>query len=98
MRNTLLKLTKNHSTRAERKFAELLKELHIPFQAKTKIQGREVDFLIGKYAIEIDGHKQDVEKNKMLVSEGFIPIHLNNWEINPNLKEWLNKIYGRNKF
>jgi very-short-patch-repair endonuclease len=98
MRNTLLKLTHRHSTRAERRFAELLKELHIPFQAKVKIQGREVDFLIGKHAIEIDGHKQDVEKNKMLVANGFIPIHFNNWEINPSLKEWLKNIYGRNKF
>ncbi len=93
MRNTLLKLTKQHSTQAERRFAELLKELHIPFQAKVKIQGREIDFLIGKYAIEIDGHKQDVNKNKMLIANGFIPIHFNNWEIKPSLKEWIKNIW-----
>ncbi len=93
MRYTLTKLKKGHSTKAERKFMELLKELHIPFQAKVKIQGREIDFLIGRYAIEIDGHKQDVEKNKLLMSESFTPIHLNNWEIGSHLKEWLTKIW-----
>ena len=43
--------------------------------------GREVDFIIGKYAIDIDGHAQDVEKNVMLVKEGYIPIHILNHEV-----------------
>lgn len=94
MRAQFKKLTKGHSTKAERKFVELLKQLHIPFQAKVKIQGREVDFIIkGKYAIEIDGHQQDPEKNKILMKEGYNPIHFYNWEIpNPNLIEWLKKL------
>lgn len=92
MRYRLLKLTKGHSTKAERKFSELLKELHIPFQTKVKLFGREVDFLIGKNVIEIDGHSQDVEKNKQLMDAGYIPIHLNNWEIGLHLKDWLREL------
>lgn len=93
MRNQLEKLTINHSTSAERKFSEILKKFHIPFQTKVKIKDREVDFLIGKYAIDIDGHKQDVAKNKMLIKEGYSPIHFENKEIpNPNLIEWLRKL------
>ena len=94
MRNQLNKLT-HHSTKAERRFSEILKKLHIPFQTKVKINDREIDFLIKNYAIDIDGHKQDVAKNKMLIEAGYNPIHFNNNEIpNPNLIEWLKEIYG----
>lgn len=88
------KLLKTHSsTSAERRFHELLKKLHVPFRHKVKIQGREVDFVIGKYAIEIDGHSQSIEKNNLLLREGYSPIHFNNNEIpNPNLVEWLKNI------
>lgn len=72
----------------------MLKDLHIPFRTKVKIQGREVDFLIGKYAVEIDAHKQDVSKNEMLVREGYIPLHLNNWEVKPHLKKWQEQIFS----
>ena len=93
MRMQLKKLTKRHSTRAERRFAELCKKLHIPFRAKVKVMGREVDFIIGAYAIDIDGHRQDVMKNKMLILEGYTPIHFNNWDIpNDGLEEWLKQI------
>jgi hypothetical protein len=96
MRSQLNKLTKGHSTKAERRFAELLKGLHIPFRTKVKVSGREIDFLIGKYAIEIDSHSQDVVKNKMLAESGFNPIHFSSHTIpNPYLIEWLKKIYGR---
>jgi very-short-patch-repair endonuclease len=57
---------------------ELLKINKIPFKSKIKINGREVDFICGKYAIDIDGHEQDSEKNAMLVREGFVPIHIGN--------------------
>jgi very-short-patch-repair endonuclease len=90
MRNK--KLIKGKSTKAERRFHELLKKSHIPFKCKVKIEGREVDFLIGKYAIEIDGHQQDVLKNKMLIEKGYNPIHFNNWEINETLIDWLKTI------
>lgn len=69
------------STKAERRFHELLKVNRIPFRSKVKINQREVDFIIGKYAIDIDGHVQDGDKNVMLVNEGYIPLHINNNEV-----------------
>lgn len=81
MRHQLLKLQKNKSTKSERRFLELLKQLRIPFRTKIKIEGREVDFLIGKYAIDIDCHEQDSVKNEMLVRNGYIPIHYTNKEV-----------------
>ena len=89
MRSQVNKLVKGKSTKAERRMVELLKRLHIPFRAKVKIHGREVDFLIGKYAIEVDGHSQSVLKNEQLVSEGYIPIHIKSWGINSDLEDWL---------
>lgn len=77
-------ITKKNSTKAERVFAELLKDSHIPFQHRVLINEREVDFIVGKYAIDIDGHDQDSEKNEMLVESGYIPIHLNNREVMSN--------------
>ena len=86
-------LTTRSSTKAERRFHELLKQLHIPFKTKVKIMGREIDFIVKNYAIEIDGHTQDVSKNWMLRSLGYNVVHLNNNEIpNPNLIEWLKNI------
>ncbi|PJB52887.1 MAG: hypothetical protein CO099_10195 [Bdellovibrio sp. CG_4_9_14_3_um_filter_39_7] len=81
MRRQIQKLMKGHSTKAERKFMEMLKEQHIPFIAKAKVAGREIDFLVGKYAIEIDGHEQDGGKNELLAKHGWIPVHYNNSEI-----------------
>jgi len=92
MRFQQLKLQKGHSTKAERRFLELCKKLHIPFQAKVKINGQEIDFLIGKYAIEIDGHTQNTRKNLMLVEQGFTPIHIDNWAVDTGLEEWLKNI------
>lgn len=65
-------------TKAERRFAERLNRARIPFKTGVFIGGREVDFLIGKYAIEINGHPQDTQKNEMLARAGFIPIHISN--------------------
>ena len=93
MRTIINSLTKKYSTKSERRFLELLKELHIPFQSKVKIGGREVDFLINKYAFELYCHKQDVNKNNMLVNLGFTPIHLDNKSIGPHLKDWLKKLW-----
>lgn len=76
-----MRILKKHSTKQERIFYEVLKELKIPFKHRWIIQGREVDFFIGKYVIEIDGHEQDGEKNHFLSELGYIPIHLHNSEI-----------------
>lgn len=75
-------IRKKNSTYHERVVYEVLKELKIPFKHRWIVQGREVDFLIGKYALEINGHEQDEEKNEILAKAGYIPIHLNNSEIN----------------
>lgn len=94
MRSQIKKLIKGHSTKAERRFMELCKQLHIPFRTKVMIQGREIDFLIGNYAIEIESHYQDPDKNSMLFNAGYSPVHIMNWDVTPKLVEWL-KQYGR---
>jgi len=71
---------------------EVLKKNHIPFRTKVRIQGREVDFLIGKYAIDIDGHDQDGEKNVHLVNAGYVPIHFSNREIHTLKEKLLTKL------
>jgi len=94
MRKQLEKLKKPNSTKAERRFVEILKKNHIPFKTKVRIKNREVDFIIRKYAIDIDGHQQDGKKNEMLVSEGFIPIHISNRELKQNaykFSKWFNE-------
>ena len=71
-------LSKRNSTKAERIFAELLKKHHVPFEHRKRVNGREVDFIIGKYAVEIDGHPQSSERNHWLAKEGYIPLHYGN--------------------
>lgn len=73
---------RKHSTKEERIFYEVLKELKIPFRHRWIIDGREIDFVIfDNVAIEIDGHEQDGRKNQQLVELGYTPIHLNNSEV-----------------
>lgn len=71
-------LSKKTSTKAERIIAEILKRNRIPFQHRQKVSGREVDFIIGKYAIEVDGHPQSSVRNDWLIGEGYIPLHFTN--------------------
>lgn len=80
-----INLDKKHFTHAERKFGRMLQELHIPFKTKVLIKGREVDFLIGRYTIDIDGHPQDTDKNVLLAEAGYIPLHFYNREVNAKL-------------
>ena len=91
---TLIK--KTHSTRSERIFAEYLKELHIPFRHRVKINNKEIDFIVGTYAIEIDGHNQSGERNNDLLQLGYTPIHFNNNEIK-STKQWLEQIFLQKK-
>jgi len=91
-------ISKKRSTKAERIVYEILKELHIPFKHRWIINGREVDFLIGKHVIEIDGHKQDSSKNIDLVEQGYTPLHFNNSEIinnRKNIKLCLEQIFSQ---
>jgi len=71
-------LFKKNSTKAERIFHEILKKNKIPFKFREKIEGKEIDFIIGKYAIEIDGHSQSTKRNTWLFKLGFIPLHYSN--------------------
>lgn len=75
---------KKHSTRYERFVYEVLKSNQIPFKHRWIIGGREIDFVVGNYAIEIDGHEQDEHKNNMLVEHGYTPIHIHNQEFKQN--------------
>ena len=76
------RIKKKHSTIYERRFYEVLKELKIPFKHRWLIAGREIDFVIfDNVCIEIDGHKQDGNKNAELVRAGYVPIHLHNSEV-----------------
>jgi hypothetical protein len=75
---------------------ELLKKNHIPFRTKIKINGREIDFLIGRDAIEIGSHPQSVKKNIILLRKGYIPFHLDNKEVlSPTISDWLKQKYAR---
>lgn len=78
MRRNLLP---KHSTKPERIFHEVLKELRVPFKHRWLIEGLEVDFLLwDKVCIDIDGHPQSGERNHKLAAAGYIPVHLDNSE------------------
>lgn len=74
-------MRKKHSTKAERKFAELLKDNHIKFSFKQKVGKYEVDFLVDRCAIEINGHPQNIEKNNYLAQNEFIPLNFSNAQV-----------------
>lgn len=73
------------STKAERIFAEALKRNHVAYKHRVRIGTFEIDFIIGNYAIEIDGHEQDAYRNHELIQLGYIPIHYQNSAIRENL-------------
>ena len=89
MRNNL---EKKHNTKPERILGRLLQENKITFRSKVLVEGREVDFIIGNVAIEIDGHEQDVIKNNTLVELGYTPLHFSNTEIYNNRLQVINII------
>lgn len=89
-----MRVSKDNSTKPERIVYEVLKELHIPFRHRWLINGREVDFIFGNVALEIDGHDQDGEKNRILAEAGYIPIHLHNSEItHEKVKQIIHNVY-----
>lgn len=67
---------------------EILKKYHIAFRPKVKVGKYEVDFLIGKYAIEFDAHTQNSFKNHYLLLQGYIPLHFANWKL-ADFEEWV---------
>jgi len=86
-------LKKKHTTKAERVFAEHLKRNKIQYNTKVQIMGFEVDFLIGKYAIEINGHPANYEKSRLLKDLGFTPVNYSNKEVLNN-SDIITKLYG----
>ena len=84
--------SKKFFRKTERILARLLNENRIPFKTKIKIGKYEVDFLIGKLAIEIDGHEQSIEKNHYLANHGYTPWHFKNKEIYENRQDVIKKI------
>ena len=59
---------------------EVLKRLKVPFKHRVKIGGYEVDFLIGHFACEINGHPQNTPKNEKLAKMNLVPVHFSNQE------------------
>jgi len=81
MRSELLHLQRNHSTKSERRISEILKKNHIKFYAKRRIGKYEVDFLIGKMILEVDGavHRdQPIDRDQYFLSSGYLPVHIDN--------------------
>ena len=84
MRSQLKKLKKLKSTKTERKFSEILKHNRIPFKFKQRIGKYEVDFLINKLIVELDGevHRNiKTERDIYLSNQGYVPVHLRNNEV-----------------
>lgn len=87
-------ITKKHSTIGERIVYEVLKELHIPFKHRWLVNGREIDFVFGDIALEINGHEQDAERNQEIVVSGLRPIHVANKEISKHyITQLIKEIY-----
>lgn len=80
-------IRRGSSTKTERIFSEILKRNHIPFKYKKKMNGMEIDFIIGNYAIELDGHLQKGERNRKMFMMGYTPVHYQNSAIRNNLSE-----------
>lgn len=73
------KLKRSNSSKWERRVGEILKNNRIKFRAKVRIGKYEVDFLIGKVVIEVDGsvHKKtNTQKDIFLFNQGYTPLHL----------------------
>lgn len=87
-----IKFTKQNYTKAERVLGRILQENKIEFKTKQMINNREIDFLIGNLAIEVDGHSQVESKNNNLLLEGLIPLHFLNQDIINNRKKVAEKL------
>jgi very-short-patch-repair endonuclease len=77
-------IKRSSSTKTERIFSEILKKNRIPFTHHYKVSNMEIDFLVGNYAIEIDGHSQSSSRNGDLIKLGYHPIHYSNNAIREN--------------
>lgn len=88
-------IKKRSSTKAERIFSEILKKNHIPFSHRMVLEGHEIDFIVGNYAIEIDGHIQSSHRNTWLFSKGLVPVHYTNTVLKTNQSAVENDIVSK---
>ncbi len=88
-------ILKKNSTTFERRVYEVLKELKVPFKHRWLVGGLELDFVIGKYVLDIDGHKQNPERNHKIMDLGLTPLHLSNEATNDPtyLKQIITKLW-----
>lgn len=99
MRNELLRLQKYNSTKSERRIAEILKKNHIKFEARARVGKYEVDFLIGRTAIEVDGNVHtwsSDEKDTYLFSMGYVPVHISTGKYDEEFEQELKHIIKTN--
>lgn len=91
-----MKILKKHSTKPERVIADMLIKKKVSFKFRELINGREIDFLIGRVIVEVDGiHHQpskDRKKDIFLSNLGYIPLHFSAKEIRINPQETFKKI------
>ena len=81
MRNRLLKV--KTGTKSEKRISEIFKKNKIRFKYRQRIGRYEVDFVIGRVALEIDGsvHREiDIKRDTYLASQGYVPLHLNAYQ------------------
>ena len=88
-----MNIRKRHSTKPERILADILIRNKVPFKFREVIGGREIDLIIGRVAVEVDGashrHSRDSErsKNVMLAGLGYTPLHFSAKEINQDIQK-----------
>ena len=83
MRSQLQRLHK--ATKAERRIGEMLKRNRIRFRTQQRIGKYEVDFVVGRLVIEVDGkvHQHtDTAKDTFLSSIGYVPVHVSAYSRN----------------
>ena len=92
----IMNITIKGSSKPERVVADYLIKNHISFKFREVIEGREVDFIIGRVIIEVDGvhHRQsrDQSKNEMLARLGYVPLHFSAKEIKNNAQQVFREI------
>ena len=87
-----MNILKKHSTKPERQLADFLIKEGISFEFRKVIKGREVDFVIGRVIIEVDGvhhrrrRESEKKKNINLAGLGYIPLHFSAKEIRTNAR------------
>ena len=96
-----MNITKKHSTRPERKLADVLIRNKIPFKFREVIENRECDFVIGRVIVEVDGvhhnpqrRESEKRKNELLTRLGYVTLHFSAKEINQDIQKVFKELKG----